>query len=187
MSRLAAFESGRNADGDYRSEVAAMLQYRPELFGQPFSEALQDVMRGPSEWSIAERELFAAFVSSLNQCPFWTESHGAVATVAFGSAEVVDAVLTDWRTAPIELSLRAMLGYLEAVTLRPGEVAPADVEAVREAGVSDQAMVDALLVAAYFNLIDRLADSFGFVSISNALGAEGLLEHEAKFLAKGYV
>ena len=80
-----------------------------------------------------------------------------------------------------------MLGYLEAVTLRPGEVASADVEAVREAGVSDQAMVDALLVAAYFNLIDRLADSFGFVPISNALGAEGLFEHEAKFLAKGYV
>jgi len=47
-----------------------MLGHRPELFGRPFSEALQQVMRGPSEWSVAERELFAAFVSSLNQCPF---------------------------------------------------------------------------------------------------------------------
>jgi hypothetical protein len=37
---------------------------------RPLSEALQDVMRGPSEWPVAERELFAAFVSSLNQCPF---------------------------------------------------------------------------------------------------------------------
>lgn len=80
-----------------------------------------------------------------------------------------------------------MLGYLEAVTLRPHELRPEDAEAVRAAGVSDQAIVDALLVAAYFNLIDRLADSFGFVPISNALGREGLLAHEAKFLAKGYV
>lgn len=70
MSRLAPFQAGRNEDGEYVSEVATMLQYRPELFGRPFSEALQDVIRGPSDWSVAERELFAAFVSSLNQCPF---------------------------------------------------------------------------------------------------------------------
>ncbi|HST24488.1 MAG TPA: hypothetical protein VLJ76_00705 [Gaiellaceae bacterium] len=70
MSRLGPFQVGRHPDGEYRSEVASMLQYRPELFGAPFSDALQDVMRGPSDWSVAERELFAAFVSSLNQCPF---------------------------------------------------------------------------------------------------------------------
>ena len=86
-------------------------------------------------------------------------------------------MLTDWRTAAIELPLRAMLGYLEAVTLRPGEVGPADVEAVREAGVSDQAMVDALLVAAYFNLIDRLReagyseDAIFELTLAAALGA----------------
>jgi alkylhydroperoxidase family enzyme len=80
-----------------------------------------------------------------------------------------------------------MLGYLEAVTLRPGEVVPGDAEEVRAAGVSDQAMVDALLIATYFNLIDRLADSFAFEPISRALGADGLLQHEAKFLERGYV
>jgi hypothetical protein len=50
--------------------VLKTLNYRPELFGRPFSAALDVAMRGPSEWSAAERELFAAFVSSLNQCPF---------------------------------------------------------------------------------------------------------------------
>jgi len=80
-----------------------------------------------------------------------------------------------------------MLGYLEQVTCRPGEVAPADADAVRAAGVSDQAMVDALLVCAYFNLIARLADSFAFTPISHTLGRDGLLRHEAKFLERGYV
>jgi len=70
MSRIAAFQGGRNPDGSYRSSVATMLQYRSELFGQALSEALQDLMRGPSDWTVAERELFAAFVSSLNQCTF---------------------------------------------------------------------------------------------------------------------
>ena len=80
-----------------------------------------------------------------------------------------------------------MLGYLEAVTLRPGEVRAEDANAVRAAGVSDEAIVDALLVCTYFNLIDRLADSFEFAPLSQTLGAEGLLEHEARFLARGYV
>jgi hypothetical protein len=51
-------------------DVLKTLNYRPELFGRPFSAALDLAMRGPSDWSAAERELFAAFVSSLNQCLF---------------------------------------------------------------------------------------------------------------------
>jgi hypothetical protein len=50
--------------------VVKTLLYRPQLFGFPFSEALDRVMRGPSEWSAGERELFAAFTSRLNQCLF---------------------------------------------------------------------------------------------------------------------
>jgi len=50
--------------------VLKTLHYRPELFGAPYSDALDRAMRGPSEWTDGERELFAAFVSSLNQCPF---------------------------------------------------------------------------------------------------------------------
>ena len=50
--------------------VLKTLHYRPELFGRPYSDVLDVAMRGRSEWSAGERELFAAFVSSLNQCPF---------------------------------------------------------------------------------------------------------------------
>lgn len=50
--------------------VLKTLHYRPEIFGRPFSDALDLAMRGPSEWTNGERELFAGFVSSLNQCPF---------------------------------------------------------------------------------------------------------------------
>jgi hypothetical protein len=50
--------------------VLKTINYRPEIFGRPYSAALDVAMRGPSDWSASERELFAAFVSSLNQCPF---------------------------------------------------------------------------------------------------------------------
>jgi hypothetical protein len=80
--RLAVVDRGHAADesavldvirersGNEPLGVVKTLLYRPELFGRPFSEALDDVMRGPSEWSAGERELFAAFASLLNQCPF---------------------------------------------------------------------------------------------------------------------
>jgi len=50
--------------------VIKTLLYRSELFGEPFSEELHVVMRGPSDWSPGERELFAGFASHLNQCLF---------------------------------------------------------------------------------------------------------------------
>jgi len=50
--------------------VLKTLMYRSDRFGRPFSAATDRAMRGPSEWSAGERELFAAFTSLLNQCPF---------------------------------------------------------------------------------------------------------------------
>jgi hypothetical protein len=60
----------RERTGNEPLGVVKTLLYRPELFGGPFSEALEEAMRGPSEWSAGERELFAAFTSKLNQCLF---------------------------------------------------------------------------------------------------------------------
>jgi hypothetical protein len=65
----AEIEQLRERDG-YVSDISLALRYRPELFGRPYSELLQEVMKGPSAWTEAERELFAAFVSALNLCPF---------------------------------------------------------------------------------------------------------------------
>ena len=65
----AEIELLRERDG-YVSDISVALRYRPELFGRPFGELMQEVMKGPSEWTEAERELFAAFVSAQNQCPF---------------------------------------------------------------------------------------------------------------------
>ena len=50
--------------------VVRTLKYRKEYFGTPFSALTQQVMSGPSPWSVGEREIFAAFVSRLNQCVF---------------------------------------------------------------------------------------------------------------------
>ena len=71
-------------------------------------------------------------------------------------------MVADWRSAPLRPELAATLTFLEKLTLRPDELEPADADAVRAAGVSDRALRDAITVSALFNMIVRLADSFGW-------------------------
>lgn len=78
------------------------------------------------------------------------------------SREVVDAVLADYRTAPIEEKLRATLAYLEKLTLKPNEMTKADAEAVLATGVTKEMLTIAIHVCAGFSMIVRIADATNF-------------------------
>jgi alkylhydroperoxidase family enzyme len=71
-------------------------------------------------------------------------------------------ILDDYRTAPIDEKLRAMLGLLEIFTLRPHELTADRVREVLAAGVTREAITDAFYVAFLFNTYDRLADTLGW-------------------------
>lgn len=60
----------RVMSGHPAPDVVKTILYRPEFFGRYFSALCQSSLRGPSTWSVGERELFAAFTSRLNQCRF---------------------------------------------------------------------------------------------------------------------
>jgi hypothetical protein len=60
----------RMMSGQRAPDVVRTILYRGEMFGQPFSAMVQATLRGPSDWSVGERELFAAFASRLNECEF---------------------------------------------------------------------------------------------------------------------
>ena len=51
-------------------DVVKTLAYRPELFGAHYSALIHELLRGESQWSVGERELFAAYTAHLNKCPF---------------------------------------------------------------------------------------------------------------------
>lgn len=58
--------------------------------------------------------------------------------------------------------VRLMLAFLEKLTLEPARVTAADIAPLRDAGLSDAAIEDAIHVAVLFNIYDRMADSLGF-------------------------
>jgi len=76
-----------------------------------------------------------------------------------------------------------MLGFLEKLTLAPGDVGQDDLTAVRAAGVSDTAVEDAIYVCAFFNIIDRVADSLDF----KVLSPEEFTGRASRFLVEGYL
>lgn len=75
---------------------------------------------------------------------------------------LVQAVLDDWRKAPVESKLRSALAFLEKLTLDPASVTATDITPMRAQGLSDAAIEDAIHVCTLFNIYDRLADSFEF-------------------------
>jgi len=75
---------------------------------------------------------------------------------------VWDAVVADWRSAPLRPELKATLVFLEKLTLWPEELDSSDVEAAHAGGVSTRALRDASTVCALFSMIVRLADPLGW-------------------------
>jgi hypothetical protein len=69
LSRL-IFVVIRLMSGQRAPDVVRTIFFRKQFFGTPFSAIVQAALRGPSEWSVGERELFAAFVSERNKCRF---------------------------------------------------------------------------------------------------------------------
>jgi AhpD family alkylhydroperoxidase len=136
--------------------VAQMALYRPQFFGDPVLSLGPEVLRGQSFWTPAEREYFAVFTSRLNECPFCVRIHTETTRVESGGAIDVN----DSESMRPEVAV--VLPLLEKVARTPDLVAGADVEAVRAAGVPDEAIVDALHVNLIFNIMNRLANAFDF-------------------------
>jgi uncharacterized peroxidase-related enzyme len=162
-------------------DVIKLVKYRADFYGRPMQRVTHEAMRGPSAWSVGDRELMAAFIAKTNECEWCTKAHVAVAERAYGSGTKVSAVLSDLETAPIEEPLQATLRMLRKLTLKH-RVDAQDMRALLAAGVSRAQIEDALAVCFAFNTIGRLADAFGFFVPSPKAYEAG-----AKYLlARGY-
>jgi uncharacterized peroxidase-related enzyme len=157
-------------------------RYRPDFYGLPMRVVTQEALRGPSAWSVGDRELMGACVSKMNECEVCTKTHAGVAALAYRDEAKVSAVLADLETAPIEEPLRATLRMLRKLT-REHAVDADDMRAVLAAGVSREQIEDALAVCFVFNTVDRLSRTFGWV-----VSGPKAFKAGAKFLlVRGYL
>ncbi|HEX5191183.1 MAG TPA: carboxymuconolactone decarboxylase family protein [Solirubrobacteraceae bacterium] len=171
----------RLASGRRLPDAARITFYRSDFYGNPAKKLTQAAMRGDSAWSVGDRELMAAYVSKLNDCPFCVGAHTATATAAYGDKRRVAAVLADLDSAEIAEGLRATLRLLGTLA-RTGTARVDDIRTVLDAGVSPEQIEDALAVAFAFNTTDRLANAFAF----EVLDEDGFEAGAKYLLRRGY-
>jgi uncharacterized peroxidase-related enzyme len=143
----------------------------------PLCEFHDVVLRGESEWSVAERELMAAFVSGLNACGFCHNSHRMIAELHGVDADLLEGLMDDSAESRAGPRLAPVLTYLRKLTLTPSRVTDADAAVVFEQGVSEQALFDAVTICALFNFMNRVVEGCGVVS-SEANLAMSRARHE---------
>lgn len=162
-------------------DAARIVMYHKDFYGDPMVAWTHPTMRGESKWSVGERELMAAMTAKWNACAFCVDAHSAIASLVFDKA-VVHAALTDYRQAPIPDKLKDVLGFLEKLDRRPGEITPTDAQELTARGLSREGIMDAMAVLTLFSITVRCADTFNF-----ALLDDKELEKSAKrMLAQGY-
>jgi uncharacterized peroxidase-related enzyme len=171
----------RLMSGQPLPDAAKLVFYRPDFYGTLARKFTHEAMRGPSAWPVADRELMAAYVSTVNESAFCVGAHTATASQAYQDAQRVAAVLADLESAPVEEQLRATLRMLGKLTAA-GKLTAGDMREVLAAGVSPQQVKDALAVCAAFNTTNRLGDAFGF----EVLSPEGFKAGAKTLLKRGY-
>jgi uncharacterized peroxidase-related enzyme len=160
------------------TDVQRVLFHRPEFLGRPLGVITHHAMRLPGDWSIAERELFAAYLSNENRCDFCVVCHGEYASQA-GDRSVVERILRDGATgatgatgAAGDARIDAALAFLTAFASGPDAITPEVLERLRAAGVRDEAIRDLAQIAFSFSLINRVADALEFEVPAPALFAK---------------
>ncbi|GII76161.1 carboxymuconolactone decarboxylase [Sphaerisporangium rufum] len=138
--------------------IRGLFRFRPETAG-PLNALAEVLLRGDSTLSRGERELIAAYVSSLNRCTFCYSSHAAFAAAQLTEGmDLVEQVRDDLDAAPVSEKTRALLRIAGAVQRGGREVGAADVAAAREAGATDVEIHDTVLIAAAFCMYNRYVD-----------------------------
>ena len=148
-----------------------------------WSQMSQALMNGPSPLSQAERELVFAYAAGVAGCRFVHVAHSAVAR-AWGVADgVLERLLEDLDSAPVDARLKPLLAFVRKLMLTPGEMSQADADAVFEVGWDEQALHDAIAVTARAAFMQRIAEGHGFTPMTREVAAE----HARRRVELGYV
>jgi len=140
----------------------------PELFakvprsGEPYIHMVQDAMRKEDcDLSLSQREVIATWVSALNGCQYCVTAHANVALELGADEDLIRDIRERREIGRADAAFRALLELARAATSAPENLSEDDIRAARDAGWSEQAILDAMVVVGAFNMINRLVLAAG--------------------------
>jgi uncharacterized peroxidase-related enzyme len=123
---------------------------------------MDELMKGESGLSEAQREMIGVVVSAANRCYYCITSHAAALRELTGDPVLVDQLVANYRHAELDERERAMLDHAVRVTEEAYRMSPDDLARLRQVGWSDEEIMDMTEVAAMFNLTNRMANALGW-------------------------
>lgn len=120
-----------------------------------------DLMLGDSGLTKLEREMIAVVVSSLNNCWYCQVAHGAAVRELSGDPGLGEALVMNYRIAPVSPRQRAMLDFAAKVAQSSAQVDDADRDNLRAQDFSDRDIFDIAAVAGFFSMSNRIASAIG--------------------------
>ncbi|WP_300519644.1 peroxidase-related enzyme [Aliiroseovarius sp.] len=130
---------------------------------RPFMAMYNELMLGDSGLSKLEREMIAVVVSSINNCWYCQVAHGAAVRALSGDPALGEAMVMNWRAAPLDARQTAMLVFSEQVAKASSETGEADRQALRDAGFSDRDIWDIAATVGFYSMSNRMASAVGMV------------------------
>ena len=127
----------------------------------------EEVMRGPSPLSPGLRELIGAYFSKRNQCSFCSDAHAAAAA-EYLEEGLVEEVLRDLETSRLDAAHKALFRYIGKLAEHPERVVAKDINTLKEAGWSEEAIYDALTVASVFKFYNTWNNGSGVQKMTSS-------------------
>ncbi len=124
-----------------------------------FTAMYNEMMLGDSGLSKLEREMIAVVVSSVNRCFYCLTAHGAAVRALSGDPALGEALVMNWRAAPLDPRQSAMLAFAEKATKASAEIVEDDRDGLRKVGFSDRDIWDIAAVTGFFNMSNRMASA----------------------------
>ena len=145
----------------HEGSLGATLKPYPEI-ASSVSIITEYVMRSTDvQFSLAQRELIATYVSDLNSCTFAARTHQAAAEALGIDADLFPALLADIDTAKLEDKLKPVFKYAKKLTLSPTQMTQADADAIFNAGWDEKSFHFAIMICAMFNMYNRILEGYG--------------------------
>ena len=128
-----------------------------------FTALYNALMLADSGLTKLEREMIAVVVSSINRCWYCQVAHGAAVRELSGDPALGEAMVMNYRVAPLDARQRAMLDFAAKVTKESAAIEEADRAALRAVGFSDRDIWDIANVTGFFNMSNRVASATGMI------------------------
>jgi len=142
--------------------VFRVYSFRPERLSAWFAHYRQ--LHEPTEnLNAAEREMIAVAVSMANGCLYCLVAHGAALRETLGDPVLADRITLDYRRAGLGEKHLAMLDFAVKLTASPVESSPADLERLKDVGLTEVEVWDVIEIAAMYNFTNRLAQATGML------------------------